>query len=430
MSDDQLDVIVIGAGPAGIAAGYEAAKAGLQVAVLERGDAAGSKNLTGGRLYLEPVRDLCGDLLERAAFERPVTQESITLTDDSSSLTVRVDQAAPVDPPHSVTVLRARLDPSLGDRLAEKGGLVLPQQRAEKLILENGRVTGVQVGPEALRARVLVAADGALSFMAEEAGLRKDRPAHAYGLGFKEVLKLDPGVIEDRFNLAQGEGAARLYMGRITKGFPGGAFLYTNRDSLSIGIVVNIGSVKESPPQEELWELLDAFKNRPDIAPLVAGAETVEYGAHAIPEGGYRHLAGPGVPGLLLAGDAAGFVLNTGATLRGMDLALASGALAGRTSAESIARDESPEACLGRYDRALRQSFVMKEMKAHRNAPDLLALKRIYDRYPSDMVRLAKDLFLVDQQGKGASFKSLVHRLVFRVLGWQGLLDLWRLTRI
>ncbi|MCK5056243.1 MAG: FAD-dependent oxidoreductase, partial [Candidatus Aminicenantes bacterium] len=46
---DELDVIVVGAGLAGLACAYEAAGAGLQVAVLERGDAPGSKSLSGGR---------------------------------------------------------------------------------------------------------------------------------------------------------------------------------------------------------------------------------------------------------------------------------------------------------------------------------------------------------------------------------------------
>ena len=91
---DALDLIVIGAGPAGLACAWEAASAGLQVAVLERGDVAGAKNLSGGRLYLEPLRGLCGPLLEGAPLERSVVSESIALagdTDGASFLFVNKD---------------------------------------------------------------------------------------------------------------------------------------------------------------------------------------------------------------------------------------------------------------------------------------------------------------------------------------------------
>jgi len=334
-AEEILDVIVVGAGPAGLACAGEVAGAGLQVIVLERGDVAGEKNLSGGRLYLEPVKDLCADMLKDAPFERPVVSETVCLwvsetvclCDEHSSLSFRLDQPAG----NSVTVLRARLDKHMADWATAKGAMVLPQQRADELVMQDGRVTGVKVGSEVLKARVVVAADGALSFLAQQAGLRTAREAHTYAVGFKEIIQLDSAVIEDRFNLPKGQGAARLYMGAVTGGLPGGGFIYTNRDSLSIGLVAQLGAVREWQSESHLFDLLEEFKQRSDVAPLVSGGKIVEYGAHLIPEGGLRALPAPGLPGLLLAGDAAGFVLNTGPVLRGMDLALASGVLAGRS---------------------------------------------------------------------------------------------------
>jgi electron transfer flavoprotein-quinone oxidoreductase len=419
MSDEEiLDVIVVGAGPAGLACAAEAAGAGRQVIVLERGDLAGEKNLSGGRLYLEPLKDLCADLLKDAPFERPVVSETVCLCDQRSSLSFRLDQMEG----DSVTVLRARLDKHLAEKATAKGAMVLPQQRAGELITEGGRVTGVKVGPEILKARWVVAADGALSFIAQKAKLRPQRNPHNYAVGFKEIIQLDAKAIEERFNLQEGQGAARLYLGAVTGGLPGGGFIYTNRDSLSVGLVAQIGTLQEWQSESHLFELLEEFKQRLDVAPLIKGGKTVEYGAHSIPEGGLRALPPPGMPGLLLAGDAAGFVLNTGPVLRGMDLALASGVLAARSI---VAEGDS----LQNYRQALGKSFIMKQMRAHKKAPKTLAREGLYRRLPGQLVNWAADFFKVSPDGSHPRMKRAFKNLR-RSLGFRGLKDLWRLMRM
>jgi electron transfer flavoprotein-quinone oxidoreductase len=427
---DELDVIIVGAGLAGLACAYETASAGLQVAVLERGDAAGSKSLSGGRLYLQPVQGLCGDLLKNAPFERQVVSESIVLTDDSSSVTFRMDKGEDPTNPNSVTVLMSRLNRHLAEKVTEKGAMVLPQQKVDELVRENGKVVGVKIGPEELRAGVVVAADGALSFLAQEVGLRSGHSTDSYGVGIKEIIQLESSKIEDRFNLPPGQGAARLYMGRITHGLPGGGFIYTNTDTLSIGIVVHMKALRDWKSETESWELLEVFKARPDVAPLLAGGNTVEYGAHLVPEGGFKSLPKPGIPGLLLVGDAAGFVLNTGNTLRGMDLAIASGVLAGKSILEASKADFSPETCLNYYEQALKTCFIMSQMKAYKKAPDLLTLSRLYDRYPHRMVQLAHEMFQVNSQGQGMSFWNAFKKIAFKILGWKGIKDMWRIIRM
>jgi electron transfer flavoprotein-quinone oxidoreductase len=419
MGDEEiLDLIVVGAGPAGLACAAEAAGAGQQVIVLERGDLAGEKNLSGGRLYLGPVKELCADLLKDAPFERPVASETVCLCDQRSSLSFRLDQPEG----DSVTVLRARLDRHLAEKAAAKGAMVLPQQRAEELIIENGRVTGVKVGPEVLKARWVVAADGALSFVARQAGLRPQRDPHNYAVGFKEIIKLEANAIEERFNLQKEQGAARLYLGAVTGGLPGGGFIYTNRDSLSVGLVAQISALREWQSESHLFDLLEEFKQRPDVAPLLAGGKTVEYGAHTIPEGGLRALPPPGMPGLLLAGDAAGFVINTGPVLRGMDLALASGVLAARSI---VAGGD----CLQNYRQALARSFIMKQLRAHKRAPKALAKEGLYRRLPGQLVGWAEDFFRVRPDGSHLRMKRAFKNLR-RSLGFRGLKDLWRLMRM
>lgn len=430
MDEDVLDVIVVGAGLAGLACAHRCAAAGLQTAVLERGDGPGTKCLSGGRLYLEPVRTLCADMLEGAPLERPVDSETIVLCDQQASASFRLDTAPGDGPAGSHTVLRSSLDQHLASRVEALGAMILPQQRAEALVRDGERVCGVRVGPEEIKSRVVVAADGALSFLAEEAGLRPARKPGAYAVGVKEVIELDAARIEERFNLAEGRGAARLYLGEVTRGLPGGGFLYTNRESLSIGLVFRLDGAGGFSGQEQLADLLEEFKQRDDVAPLLAGGRTVEYGAHLVPEGGFGALPQVGVPGLLLAGDAAGFVINTGAVLRGMDLALASGTLAGQSIVAAHEAKAGPEDALRRYRETLQESFVMRQLRAHRKAPRVLEQERLYRRYPQELVRWAAELLRVDASGAHPRMKQAVRKLRKQVLGWRGLRDAWRISRM
>ena len=62
-------------------------------------------------------------------------------------------------------------------------------------------------------------------------------------------------------------------MGSLTQGMMGGGFLYTNKDSISLGIVVAMHRSMMRTRTDELkcWQLLDEFKEPPQIKPLVAG---------------------------------------------------------------------------------------------------------------------------------------------------------------
>jgi flavin-dependent dehydrogenase len=92
-----------------------------------------------------------------------------------------------------------------------------------------------------------------------------------------------PAKNRDRFNLEKDAGAAHLFVGEATRGKFGGGFLYTNRESLSLGVVVGIGDLVEKEPALAAPDFLEDFKKRPEIAPLVRDGETVEYSAHVIP---------------------------------------------------------------------------------------------------------------------------------------------------
>lgn len=423
-SEKKTDVIIIGGGLAGLSAAYRLAKDGKEVVLIERGKICGSKNMTGGRIYVYPLLRLLGaELLGKAPLERAIVKEQITLVGNTGSTTLDYTNYDDTrEFVQSYSVLRAVFDAWLANEAEKAGAMIVTGIHVDHLIEKNGKIVGIEAAGEAMFADTVIAADGVNSFMAQQAGLRSDLKSSEISVGVKEIIELPAEVISARFGLKTGEGAARLFVG-ATEGISGGGFLYTNKASVSLGLVVNPHELGER--QQKVHTLLQDFKMHPAVYPLIEGGETVEYGAHLVSELGYD-----GLPkklyreGLVVVGDAAGFVINMGTSIRGMDLAVLSGVAA----AETILEAESPGEVGPNYMKKLEQALI-PTLKVYQGYPRLLANPRLFSEYPKLTNDMMQAMFTVDGNIPKKMPKAMLD-VVRKNVGLRAVLtDIWKGVR-
>ena len=408
MSRPEFDVIVVGAGPAGSAASISLARSGANVLMLEKARVPGERNMTGGVLYGDfpgelGLISLVPDFESTAPLERRIlTHEVVGLdTPDyqkgrakffrltKASLSARFGFfSLNFGTGHDYSVLRRQFDRWFAESAVRAGAMLSTETTVEELLKEGGSVVGVRTTKEELRAKLVIDASGVASTLVSEAGLRESLSPRQLYHGIKRVYKLDPAKVEERFRVGPGNGRAIFFLGEFMKGVGGGAFIYTNKDSLSVGLVVSLDSLIRATTERfdkvgKLIDIQDAFESHPMVAELLDGAEAVEYSAHNIPKGFKSMPKAPYADGFLAAGDALGCFVKIGPMIDGMRMAISSGIMAARTYVEAASSGSFRARNLSRYrallspvyedvNRSGRDSFISESSFTYHTLPRII----------------------------------------------------------
>jgi len=416
----EFEVIVVGAGLSGCAAAYSLAKYGVKVLLIERGRHPGSKSMSGGLMYCHALHKLIPEFWKEAPVERYVRRHVISLLSGGSAASLTFDSSRFSTPPYnSYTVLLSKFNEWFGSKVEGAGGVVADGTHVDDLLWDGVKVVGVRAGGEEIRSRVVIAADGVNSRLVESAKVRGKFSPSAVALGVKSVVGLPREVIQERFNVHGDEGVAYTFLG-CTGGMQGGGFLYTNKESVSVGVVAGIHSLIKTDARST--ELLDELITHPTVSALIEGATPLEYSAQLIPEGGLAAVPRLHRDGFLVVGDAAGFASNSGLLLRGMDFAVASGALAAEVVKKAKDKGDYTESTLSQYETLLQKTFVLRDLRTYRNAPNFLSTQRLYSTYPDLACNLMERLYTVDGAPRQNLF-GVVRREMKGKVSWVSLVE-------
>src|SRR5262245_24078812 len=313
MSSSNYDVVVVGAGAAGVTAATGLARAGFAVAVVEAAAFPGAENWSGCVYFCENLAhpDILGpEGVEALAWERRLVQRGFFATDGHGLLGMKYRD--PQAFRHCYTVLRPIYDHHLAQAALRRGVALLTSTTAESLIREGGRVAGVCTSRGPLYADLVFLAEGDASHLVTREGYERftdQREAPKFLQGIKQVLELPADVIEKRFGVGPEEGVAyeMLLRNGALRGRPVrlnmGGFIYTNRASLSVGLVLPADNLHENFGGDPNL-LMEWFEGLPALKPWLEGATRGAFGAKLIRGGGAKDIPNLIDDGLAIGGAA------------------------------------------------------------------------------------------------------------------------------
>jgi len=278
---EKYDVAIIGGGTAGLAALKHLSNLGKQAILLEAGSKVGSKNISGGILYsknpkkgkVTNVEQVFENFLNDAPVERKITKYILHSTSQDKIYSMDLTAAHDYQANFGYSVLLNKLNSWFAKQAVESaeklGGGIIPGVHVRSITWNEQNGTSIIQTDELdeFEVKAIIAADGVNSEVAEMVGARsKFTPEQLYQ-GVKVIVKLPEEVIQKRFGVGADEGAAHLFAGDVTMNNIGGGFLYTNRDTLSVGAVYHYDSLLANPV--EPYTLVDSLLKNPMVSEFI-----------------------------------------------------------------------------------------------------------------------------------------------------------------
>jgi len=377
------DVLIVGAGPSGLSTAIyladELKKTGKnkKIMVIEKGNAVGAHILSGAVIKADAFRELLSEEeFQNLPFDCEVATDTILKLSKNGALKL------PFHPPYMNNI--GNKIASLGQickylaQVAESKGVeVYAGFSVRELIYENDKVVGVKTGDTGLdehgvklknfqegtsvKAKVIVLAEGIRGSLAKQLknqfDMLKDSNSQVYSLGIKELWSVPEG------NIKEGE----VYH---TFGYPlntneefGGGFIYGLKENkVAVGFAIGLDY---KDPTLDPHALMQVWKQHPKVRKFLEGGEILEFGAKALPEGGWNSIPKLYTHNVLIVGDSAGFVAMP--ALKGIHLSVASGICAAKTILIALEKNDTSEESLSMYKELVDASLIKKEMYPVRN---------------------------------------------------------------
>jgi electron transfer flavoprotein-quinone oxidoreductase len=407
--DEKFDCIIVGAGVAGLAAAMTLARNNIKFLLIEKGEFAGAKNVSGGVIWGQDLAKLVPDYWkdEAAGWDRFINHRRLTFLDEESAFSLDFKSRHFNEPPYSgVIVLRSKFDRWLAnkveDAIAESeysmDSFIATNILVEEILMEGDKAVGIRTGDEIFYADSVIIAEGVNNLLTRQAGLQdKYVPADHILTGVKEIIRYEKSVLEDRFQLNGLSGMSNEFVGYATRGVEGGGFLYTNRDTISIGLVLGLKDLRDK--ELKPYDILNDFKAHPVIKDIIRGGEVVEYSAHVVSSGDKRVMPEKLYKGgLLVCGEAANLLINAGKAIQGMDYAMRSGILAAETIIHARGNNDFSVSQMKKYQDNLNNSYIMKDINNFQDAVHLLHNPVMYQKVPNLINHFGRSFFTIKNE--------------------------------
>lgn len=445
MEDEKFDCIIVGGGIAGLSAALTLARANIKFLLIERGEYSGAKNVSGGVLWGTQLAELIPEYWkeEDAGFERFIKHRCLSFLDHDTSFSIDFKSDHFSEPPYKgVIVLRSKFDRWLAGKVEEaiaqsdyaEESFIATDILVDEVLKENGVVYGIRAGEEKFYSDSVIIAEGVNNLLTRQLGMQsKYVPADYVATGIKEIIRMDRDVLENRFQLEGLSGMSNEFIGLgATQGVEGGGFLYTNRDSISIGLVLGLKDLRDKGGNHELnkaaqkrrnenkealkskdkslniYDILNEFKKHPAVRDMIKGGESVEYSAHVVSTGDMRVMPEEIFDhGVLIAGEAANLLMNSGKAIQGMDYAMHSGVLAARTVIRGKKKQDFSATTFRTYREALEKSYVLRDMRQFQSAVHFLHNPAMFNTIPNLVCDFGRQFFTIDNTTTEKTSKML-----------------------
>ncbi len=422
-----FDVLVVGAGFSGCVAAYLCAKAGLSVALVEGGQII-EKYCCGGVTYTNVLERIFPNFESARGLERYISNKRYVLLSKDTTLTFAIESEKWKKFPYNSmwSVTRQSFESWMIQKGIEAGVSYIPNTIVLRLSEENGFVNGVITEEEDfIPAKITVVATGANTSLLKLSSMDLGYQKGSYLIGVREVLSLDRGVVEERFQLEKREGSHLLFYGEPMKGLAGSGYLVTNDSSVVLGVGLNILSLK-AEQRNAPFEILSSLKRHPFIKRLIQGARTeAQYFFITVEKGvtTFSHLYRDGA---LVVGDAGGFI-NANLYTQGTLLATLSAEKASEVIIEAISEGDWSARKLGEYAERLEETYAFQDLKRLSFVPYFAdGSEDFFLYYPSLAVDLAKEYFTNDDSPRDRRQKKIFTRVRDELSIFPFIKDIWQ----